>query len=104
MENMNSLPTLEREPYQVETDNNQRKVQEVFGLLFPDLLVPCEYVYETLKFLEETKINARVLPQVIRGIHNVIIGSGRGQVIVHVQKETMNVQIREQEEDLKTKI
>ena len=104
MENLNSLPTLEREPYLIESNHNQRKIQELFNKLFPDLLTPPEYVYEILKFLEETQVNARVLPQIIRGIHNLVIGTGRGQVIVHVQKETMNVQIREQEEELKTKI
>ena len=48
MDNLNSLPTLEREPYSFEYDNNQRKVEELFNKLFPNLVVPCEYIYEIL--------------------------------------------------------
>ena len=100
---MSSLPTIEQGEYEIERSNNDRIASNLFSQLFPDTLVPYEYIFELIKFLEETKVNARVLPQVIRGIHNLVIGTGKGQVIVHVQKELMNVQIREQGDELVTK-
>jgi hypothetical protein len=99
---MSSLPTIELEPYQLERRNNDSKVIELFKSLFPDTPVPYEYIFDLVRFLEETKVNARVLPEVIRGVNNIIIGTGKGQVIVHVSKELMNVQIREQCEDMGT--
>ena len=98
---MSSLPTIELGEYDLERSNNDKKIVELFKQLFPDTPVPYEYIFDLVRFLETTKVNAKVLPEVIRGVHNLIIGTGRGQVIVHVQKETMNVQVREQGEDMK---
>lgn len=106
---MTSLPTIERDPYQIERENNDKKVINLFKSLFPETPVPYEYIFDLVRFLEETRVNARVLPQVIRGIHNIVIGTGNGQVIVHVRTDTkteectMNVQNREQGETLDVK-
>jgi hypothetical protein len=102
---MSSLPTIV-DAYQTERANNDTKVISLFKSLFPETPVPYEYIFDLVRFLEETKVNARVLPQVIRGIHNIVIGTGNGQVIVHVRTDnkteecTMNVQNREQGETL----
>jgi uncharacterized membrane protein len=101
---INSLPTLEQGLYDIERSNNDVMAEMLFTQLFPDTQIPYEYIYDLLRFLEQTKVNARVLPQIVRGIHNLIIGTGKGQVIVHVQKELMNVQVREQGEDLSIKL
>ena len=102
---MSSLPTIveTRAEYDVEWDNNAQKIEELFNAVFPDVKVPCQYIYEVLKFLEETNVNAGVLPKVIRGVNNILLGTGKGQVIVHVQKNIMNVSVRENDEDIKTK-
>lgn len=101
---MKSLPTIESGSYENQQTNNDQKITALFNSLFPDSLIPYSYIFELVKYLEETRVNARVLPEVVRGIHNLIIGTGRGQVIVHVQKETMNVQTREQGDNLDTSL
>lgn len=101
---MISLPTIEKGIYDIESDHNNDIASKLFDQMFPNTLVPYEYLFELVKFLETTKVNAQVLPQIVRGVHNIVIGTGRGQVIVHVQKENMNVQVREQGEELTTKI
>lgn len=100
---MTSLPTIEQGQYDVERNNNDRIAFEMFSKMFPDTAVPYEYIFELIKFLEQTKVNAQVLPQIVRGIHNLVIGTGKGQVIVHVNTESMNVQVREQGDELNTK-
>jgi hypothetical protein len=52
--------------------------------------------------LEATKVNARILPEVIRGISNLNTNDRRGQVIIHVQKDLTNVQVRENSDTMKT--
>ena len=101
---MSSLPTIDQGMYDLESDNNNKIASKMFEQMFPGTLVPYEYLFELIKFLETTKVNAQVLPQIVRGVHNIVIGTGRGQVIVHVQKESMNVQVREQGDDLNTKL
>lgn len=100
---MISLPTIDQSDYYNQLRNNNEKMDILFQQLFPDLSVPHEFVFEMLKFLSETKVNAQILPRVIRGVNNILIGTGRGQVIVHVCKETMNVSIREMDEEMKSK-
>lgn len=104
MENINSLPTIDQGQYSLETNHNNQRVTDLFSQIFPEALVPYQYVFEIIDFLQQTKVNAQVLPQIIRGIHNLVIGTGRGQVIIHVNNETMNVQIREQGEEINTKL
>lgn len=107
---MSSLPTIEMMPYDIERNNNDQKIVCLFKELFPETLVPYEYIFDLVRFLEETRVNARVLPEVIRGIHNLIIGTGNGQVIIHVHTDkvsndsSMNVQVREQGDELSVKI
>lgn len=100
---MNSLPTIDQTDYYNQLNNNNKKMQELFNQMFPDLSVPHEFIFQMLQFLNETKVNAQILPRVIRGVNNILLGTGKGQVIVHVCKETMNVSIRETDEELKSK-
>lgn len=97
-----SLPTIEQDPYIIERSNNDKKIAEIFSQLFPDTPVPYEYIFDMVRLLESTKVNARILPEVIRGIYNLRIGDHKGQVIVHVQRELTNVQIRENSETMST--
>ena len=81
------------------------KVEPLLRELFPNLDIPYKYIYQVLLFLEDTQVNPEVLPKVIRGIHNIVIGTGKGQVIIHVQGEISNVSVRETDaEELKTKV
>jgi hypothetical protein len=108
---MSSLPTIIQEKgyYEKEysgseiDENNEKKMEELFNTIFPDITVPCGYIYEVLKYLQETNVNAKVLPKVIRGVNNLLIGTGKGQVIVHVNENIMNVSVRENDEEIKTK-
>src|SRR3990167_9329555 len=97
-----SLPTIEQNPYTVERSNNDAKISALFASLFPDTPVPYEYIFDMVRLLEQTKVNARILPEVIRGIYNLNASDRRGQVIIHVQKDLTNVQIRENSDTMKT--
>lgn len=97
---MNDLP---KDSYELEAENNNQKMGDLFAALFPGIEVPYEYLFELAQFLAETRVNARILPRVIRGVHNILIGTGQGQVIVHVQGETMNVSIRETDQEIQSR-
>lgn len=97
-----SLPTIEQDPYTLERSNNDAKISQLFASLFPDTPVPYEFIFDMVRLLESTKVNARILPEVIRGIYNLNTSNRRGQVIIHVQKDLTNVQIRENSETMKT--
>ena len=99
---MKSMPTIEQSPYEMERVNNDAKVTQLFVQLFPKTAVPYEYIFDVVKLLETTRVNARILPEVIRGIYNINSNDKRGQVIVHVQKELTNVQIRENSDTMST--
>ena len=99
---MNSLPTIEQTPYEMERANNDEKITQIFVQLFPQTQVPYEYIFDIVQMLEQTKVNARILPEVIKGIYNINTNDRRGQVIVHVQKELTNVQIRENSDTMST--
>lgn len=101
---MSSLPTIDLEDYNTQLSINNEKMEGLLRAMFPDMQIPYEDIYQILLFLEETKVNAAVLPRVIRSIHNIVIGTGKGQVIVHVQGELTNVSMREQDEEMKTKV
>ena len=101
---MSSLPTVQQEPYEREKDNNNGKAEEVFDSLFPEIELPRGDIFKILSFLQETKVNAQILPRVIRGVYNLTVGTGKGQVIIHVQGETVNVQTRETDEEIQTKV
>jgi hypothetical protein len=99
---MKSLPTTETDPYILERSVNDAKITQLFASLFPDTPVPYEFVFDIVRMLESTKVNARILPEVIRGIYNLNTNDRRGQVIIHVQKDLTNVQIRENSETMST--
>ena len=99
-----SKPIIDLEDYNTQLAINNQKMEGMLKALFPDLNVPYEDIYQILLFLEQTQVNAAVLPKVIRNIHNIAIGTGKGQVIVHVQGELTNVSMREQDEEVKTKV
>ena len=92
------------EDYNTQLAINNEKMEGLLKAMFPDLNIPYADIYQVLLFLEQTQVNAEVLPKVIRGIHNIVTGTGKGQVIVHVQELLVNVSVREQDEEIKTKI
>lgn len=92
------------ESYEVQLENNNARMSELLSQIFPDIKVPYEYIYQTLSFLEETQVNAQILPTIIRAIHNISIGTGTGQVIIHVKDKVVNVSVREQTEEISTKV
>lgn len=96
------MPTIDQDPYTLERTTNDAAMTKLFAQLFPDTPVPYPYIFDMIKMIEVTKVNARILPEVIRGIANLNDSARRGQVIVHVQKGQVNVQIRENSETMST--
>lgn len=92
------------EDYNSQLTINNEKMEGLLKAMFPDLNVPYEDIYQILLFLEETHVNAAILPRVIRGIYNIMIGTGRGQVLVHVEPININVSTREQSDEIKAKV
>jgi len=103
---MNSLPSTNQDDYWVQSTYNGSLVEKLFEQLFPGIpqLIEPECLFEIIAFLSETKVNPRIIPKVIRGINNILMGTGSGQVIVHVSKESMNVSVRENDEEIKCKV
>lgn len=99
-----STSIVDLEDYNTQLAINNQKMEGLLKAMFPDLGIPYEDIYNILLFLEQTQVNSAVLPKVIRNIHNIAIGTGKGQVIVHVQGEVVNVSMREQDEEIKTKV
>lgn len=99
---MNSCPTTV-ENYLIEKDNNDERVAELFSTLFPDINEDLVYdIAKIASYLQETKVNPELIPRVVRGVHNILIGTGKGQVILHVQKKMTNVSVRETDEEINT--
>ena len=96
----NGLPTINPNNYDDALFHNNEKMQKMLSTLFPELHLPYDAVFQLLSFLQETQVNAGILPHVIRGIYNLKVGTGKGQVIVHVQNTITNVQTREQSENV----
>jgi hypothetical protein len=90
--------------FDVEAENNNKLAQNLLERLFPDIDVPFDLLYQTLSYLAETKVNAQILPKVIRAVYNISIGTGMGQVVVHVNKEMVNVSCKETDVEIKTKV
>lgn len=87
-------------------DNTDRAVQ-LFTVLFPGLEPDPTILMEAIKivgYIQTTQVNPAILPRVIRGIHNLMLGSGRGQVVIHVQGTMTNVSVKETDEELKTRL
>ena len=99
---MSSLPTISQD-YWVQAEYNGNRL---FDQLFPGLptLVDPQCLIEIMGFLSETRVNPQILPRVIRGVNNILLGTGKGQVIVHVNGESMNVSVRETDEQIKTNV
>ena len=94
MEPMSSQATVIS--YEFERDNNDRKASELFAVLFPD--IPSELVRDiamVVTYIQGTKVNPEILPRVIRGVHNIVIGTGKGSVVVSVDGNKTNVETRE---------
>lgn len=99
---MNALPSLSQ--YDVERENNDALAQNLLERLFPGVAVPYDLLFQTVAYLAETKVNPQILPRVIRAVHNITIGTGVGQVIVHVNKSVVNVSMRETDQEIRAKI
>jgi hypothetical protein len=82
------------------------KLEPLFKEMFPDLNVPYKDLYQILLYLEETQVNPEIIAPMIRGVHNINIGTGLGDVIIHVDtnKGVTNVHIREQYMVVMTKV
>jgi hypothetical protein len=103
---MNSCPTI-KDPtsYDEVTNYNDKQAANLFAIIFPDIPEPMIYhVAKIVSYLSETQVNPDLLPRVIRGVHNILIGTGKGQVIVHVSKSTTNVSVRETDEEIKSRM
>lgn len=92
-----------KDPYLAEQENNNAKVQQMMEIMFPDIGVPFDYIYQTMSFLQETQVNAEVLPRVIRGVNNLILGTGEGEVVIHVRGNVLTVETKEREGSIKVK-
>jgi hypothetical protein len=100
---MNSCPTTIENTYLIERDNNDEKIAQLFSTLFPDIKEDLVYdIAKIASYLQETKVNPELIPRVVRGVHNILIGTGKGQVILHVQKSMTNVSVRETDEEINT--
>ena len=103
---MTSLPTIKNpDSYEEQSNHNNAQAAQLFAIIFPD--IPEAMIYHVAKivsYLSETKVNPDVLPRVIRGIHNILIGTGQGRVILHVQKNMTNVEVRETDGEIKSRL
>lgn len=99
---MSSLPTIQAQDYQTQLSVNNEKMQQLLIALFPEMRLPYDSIFQILSYLQDTKVNAQILPYVIRGIYNISIGTGKGQVIVHIKNNITNVQTRENNDDIDT--
>lgn len=102
----NSLPTIvDPTQHSEQTKNNNGQAERLFKEFFPnfpDFATPFDDVFLILSHLEKTGVNPQILPRVIRGIHNITNGTGKGQVIVNILGPVTNVSVREQDEELNT--
>lgn len=71
------------------TEVDQTKLKE----LFPEMWA----IYQTINI---TNVNPDFIPQIMRGIHNIKIGTGKGRVIIEINDDSLRVQVREYEEEI----
>jgi hypothetical protein len=94
-----SLPTVkDPDEYHTQVENNNGQMEGIMREFFPDFpyfYTSFEEVFKVITYLEETKVNPEILPRVIRGVHNLLIGTGKGQVIIHINNNEANVEVRE---------
>jgi hypothetical protein len=99
-----SLPTIaDLTQYDTQVENNNSHLTGVLDTLFPNLTIPHENVYKILQYLDQTSVNPEILPRVIRSVQNIILGTGQGEVLIHVRKEAMTVEARERDVQISTK-
>ena len=96
-----SLPTV-RPVSNLDKDNIEQALT-LFENLFPEMGPRVGELVQIMSYLEETKVNPQLLPRIIRGVNNLMLGTGQGQVIIHVKKDMTNVQIRETDQQIKTR-
>lgn len=104
---MNSLPTtVQAQDHFVQLEHNNDQAVTLFTALFPSInQETIMNMFTIISYLQETQVNPQILPRVIRGIHNVMIGTGLGQIIVHVRGNETNVSVRETDaQELKTRL
>lgn len=84
---MKSLPTTIE--YNDINKINEQQFEKMLADVNPEL-------WRVFTYLRDTQVNPRILPRVIRGIYNVSTSrSKNGQIIVYVQNEEVQIQIRE---------
>jgi hypothetical protein len=89
--------------YQAQNENNSSQISVMFSQLFPNLTLSHDDIYHILSYLDQTSVNPQVLPRVIRSVQNIMIGTGQGEVLVHVRGETLTVEARERDGTISTK-
>ena len=95
-----SLPTINPKSYDDQLFHNNIKMQSLLEQLFPTLFLPYDSIFRLLSYLEETQINAMILPQIIRAIYNISVGTGEGRVVIHIKGGITNIESRENNEPL----
>lgn len=104
METVKGLATIvDPTQYNQQLENNNRHLSGVLNQLFPNLVLPHENIYKILQYLDQTSVNPEILPRVIRSVQNILLGTGQGEVLIHVRKDTMTVEARERDVKIKTK-
>lgn len=99
-----SLPTIsDPTQYDQQLANNNQVLETLLDQLFPNLTIPHENVYQILQYLDQTTVNPEILPRVIRSVQNIILGTGQGEVLIHVRNDVMTVEARERDVQISTK-
>ncbi len=86
--------------YEEELTNNNAEAQQLLAILFPQLKLSVDKTFALLESIEASGMDFGNVPpvlvsQVLRGVVNIMNGTGHGQVIVHVDPKTCSVQTRE---------
>ncbi len=101
---MESLPTIsDPTNYNQQLENNNRILDELIDQLFPNLTISQDNIYKILSYLDQTSVNPEILPRVIRSVQNIILGTGQGEVLIHVRSGKMSVEAREKDIQMKVK-
>lgn len=99
-----SLPTItDPTQYDQQLENNNRVLDGLLNQLFPNITLPHQNIYQILQYLDQTSVNPEVLPRVIRSVQNIILGTGQGEVLIHVRRDVMTVEARERDGNISTK-
>lgn len=88
--------------HEVQQQQNAAQIEQLFRVYFPNFplfSVPLVEIIKIMAYLEQTGVNPEILPRVIRGVENIHLGSGEGEVIIHVRKNVTTLETREREKD-----